>query len=193
MEDFITFKSFDLDKTESPSGDKAAFDRERPMLPQDLPSSVIKTLTDRLGDEYTAYYLYRNAANWCKGVNYPKAAAFFEKEAAGELEHATGIQDYLVQWNIHPTIPQVETSREFSSLIDVINCAYRIEWELLQKYSTDLQEMLRDHAGTFNFLQKYVDIQVAEVAEYSDYLNALQLIDYKDRLSLLMFEDKYFG
>lgn len=50
MEDFITFKSFDLDKTESPSGDKGAFDRERPLKPQDLPNGVIKTLTERLGD-----------------------------------------------------------------------------------------------------------------------------------------------
>ena len=55
------------------------------MIPAKLSEKVIDILTDRIKDEYTAHYFYRSAANWCKNVNYKKAAAFFDAEADSEL------------------------------------------------------------------------------------------------------------
>lgn len=162
------------------------------VIPRTLPSEVEDLLNTRLGDEYTAYYFYRNAANWCKNANYKKAAAFFESELSAELEHSKGIQDYLTQWNLIPRIPSVPTFLEFTSLPDIINKAYGIEYRLLEKYSSD-QKMLADvHPATFNFIQKYVDIQNGEVEEYSDFLNALCLIDINNKLDVLIFEERYF-
>ena len=60
------------------------------VTPRTLPEEIESLLNTRLGDEYTAYYFYRNAANWCKNANYKKAAAFFESELAGEF-----IQKYV--------------------------------------------------------------------------------------------------
>lgn len=170
-----------------------AFGNLTPIVPNTLPGEIESTLNARLGDEYTAYFFYKNAANWCKGVNYPKAAAFFEGEATAELTHAQGLQDYLTQWNIIPMIPPAPTQVGFTSLVDVINKAYKLEYDLLMKYSDDQQKFFSIHSGTFNFIQKYVDYQTGEVAEYSDYLNALELINTDSRLDLLFFEDKYFG
>lgn len=160
--------------------------------PKKLPEQIISVLTERIGDEYTAYYFYRNAANWCKDKNYKKAASFFESEASGELEHSKGIQDYLTQWNIFPIVPQVETSHQFESLVDIINKAYQLEYNLLMKYSKDQQSFLGVHPATFNFIQKYVDIQNGEVSEYSDFLNALNLINHTDKFQILYFEQTYF-
>jgi ferritin len=201
MEDFITFKTFGSDDKpiiESPSMPGAEVDvttikSDRPIQPKGLSKEIELRLTQRLGDEYTAHFFYRNAANWCKNVNYPKAAAYFEAEAQGELEHAKGIQDYITQWNLYPMIPSVETSAGFTSLVDIINQAYEIEYNLLQEYSANQKEIFGDHPATFNFVQKYVDIQNEAVSEYSDLLNALQLIDVEDRLSILYFEKEYFG
>jgi len=164
-----------------------------PVLPKTLPTEIETTLNARIGDEYSAYFFYKNAANWCKGVNYPKAASFFEEEAEKELKHAQALQDYLTQWNSLPMIPPAPTVRSFSSLVDLINQAYALEIGLLEKYQADQQAFLSIHPGTFNFIQKYVDFQTEEVAEYSDYLNALQLINTDNKLDLLFFEDKYFG
>jgi len=36
--------------------------------PKKLTDDVVKILNERLGDEYTAHYFYRNAANWCKNM-----------------------------------------------------------------------------------------------------------------------------
>ena len=56
------------------------------LLPKTLTPEIINHLNDGLADEYTAHYFYRSAANWCQGVAYFKAAAFFAEEAATELK-----------------------------------------------------------------------------------------------------------
>ena len=161
--------------------------------PNTLPVEVEKILNERLADEFTAFYFYRNAANWCKNTNYKKAAAFFDGEASGELTHAQGLQDYITSWNSLPVIPVVNTQVAFTSLVDIINKAYALEYNLLQKYSTNQSALLNIHPVTFNFVQKYVDIQLGEISEYSDYLNALELINVDNKLDVLYFENQYFG
>jgi ferritin len=161
-------------------------------IPETLPAEVIEILDNRISDEYTAYYFYRNAANWCKNVNYKKAAAFFEAEAASELEHALGIQNYLTQWNLMPDLPVVDTKQTFTSLIDIINKAYDLEYGLYLKYSENQNSLCGVHAAVFNFIQKYTDIQTDSVAEYSDLLNALQLINVENKFDVLYFEQTYF-
>ena len=62
----------------------------------------------------------------------------------------------------------------------------------LEKYSKDQKMLDAFHPATFNFIQKYVDIQNDSVGEYSDLLNAIQLINTDNKLDVLFFEDEYF-
>jgi ferritin len=198
METFDKFRGKSLKEQNEmapnlPAETEPVMDLKSPMVkPKTLSSDVESILNERLGDEYAAYYFYRNAANWCKNANYKKAAVFFNSETEGELEHAQGIQDYLTQWNLMPVIPQVPTSQKFANLVDIINKAYELEYNLLMKYSDNQKEFDSTDPATFNFIQKYVDIQNGEVAEYSDFLNALQLVDVNNRLDVLYFENTYF-
>jgi ferritin len=162
------------------------------MKPKSLPAEIVQAMEARLKDEYTAHYIYRNAANWCKNANYPKAAAFFEAEAMDELEHAKSLQDYMTQWNILPQIPVSPVPNNFTSLIDIVNAAYSFEYGLLESYS-ELQNALdKTHPASFNFIQGFVNIQNESVAVFSDLLNALCLIDVNNKLDLLIFEERYF-
>lgn len=161
--------------------------------PSTLPEEIFAAFNERIGDEYTAHYFYRNAANWCRNANYKKATAFFEAEANSELEHAKGLQDYLTQWNMIPEIPSAPTNQAFAGLAEIIGKAYQMEYGLLMKYSQNQQQFLGTHPATFNFVQGYVNIQNDAVGEYSDLLNALQLVNAENKLDLLIFEDKYFG
>jgi ferritin len=160
--------------------------------PKVLSADIVAAFEKRIADEYTAHYTYRNAANWCKNANYKKATAFFEAEAASELDHAKGLQDYLIQWNILPQIPAVNVPNEFDSLVSIIDEGYDIEYKLLMNYSSMQHALCDAHPPTFNFIQKYVDIQNDSVGEYSDLLNALQLINVNNKLDLLIFEERYF-
>ena len=161
--------------------------------PKALPAEIVGALEARLKDEYIAHYTYRNAANWCKNMNYKAAAAYFEGEAAEELQHAAGLQDYMTQWNCLPQIPAVNVPNEFTSLVHIIGHSYAIEYDLLLKYSALQKTFDSAHPASFNFIQKYVDIQNESVGAYSDLLNALELINIDSKLDILIFEGRYFG
>ena len=162
------------------------------LSPRTLSPEVAELLIERLGDEYTAHYFYRNAANWCNDKAYQKAGAFFEAEAASELTHAEKIQTYLVGWNIVPVIPPVKMVPIFSTLIDIVNKAYQLEYNLLIKYNSNSSMILPVDLNTFDFLQELRTIQNAAVAEYSDLLNAAQLINVENNFEVLYYEGKYF-
>jgi ferritin len=164
-----------------------------PMSPRTLDPTIVSALEARLKDEYTAHLIYKNAANWCKNVNYKHAAAFFEAEAADELTHAQKLQDYLTQWNVLPQIPVCAVPNTLTSLVDCINVSYEFEYALLQSYSDLQNAMDGPHPATFNFIQQFVDIQNESVGVFSDLLNGLMLVDVTNRLDLLVFEGEYFG
>ena len=160
--------------------------------PKTLADTTVKILTDRLGDEYTAHYFYRNATNWCAGIGYAKAAAFFEQEAKNELKHAKGLQKYLVDWNVMPLLPSIKPNITFSDLIDIINKAYALEYSLFESYNTNSSELFATDLTTFDFLTTYRTGQTESVIEYSDLLNAAELVDINNKFELLYFEQTYF-
>ena len=164
-----------------------------PVSPRTLDPTIVSALEARLKDEYTAHLIYKNAANWCKNVNYKHAAAFFEAEAADELTHAQKLQDYLTQWNVLPQIPVCAVPNTLTSLVDCINVSYEFEYALLKSYSDLQNAMDGPHPATFNFIQQFVDIQNESVGVFSDLLNGLMLVDVTNRLDLLVFEGEYFG
>ena len=162
------------------------------LSPRTLSPEVAELLIERLGDEYTAHYFYRNAANWCNDKAYFKAGAYFTGEAEQELIHAGLLQTYLVNWNIVPSIPPVKMVPIFATLIDVVNKAYQLEYNLLTNYNTDSRMIFPVDLNTFDFLQQLRTIQNDSVAEYSDLLNAAQLVNVENNFEVLYFENEYF-
>lgn len=161
--------------------------------PKTLADATVSRLTERLKDEYTAHYFYRNATNWCAGEGYLKAAKFFEEESETELEHAKGIQKYLVDWNVYPTLSSIKPTIQFNNLIDVVNKAYAIEYGLFEAYNKDSAELFNSDLATFDFLTEYRKIQTNSVIEYSDLLNAAQLVNVENNFEILYYEQTYFG
>jgi len=163
------------------------------MTPNKLDKDVVDLLLPRLKDEYNAFYFYRAAANWCKGVGYFKAAEFFAKESEDELSHAKKIEDYLVDWNVDPELPTVERPQiTFAGLINVIESAYMIEYALYEDYEGTSMEMFKKDLCVFDFLQQFRMLQKQSVAEYSDKLNILEGVDAKDKFNMLLLEKKLF-
>jgi ferritin len=160
--------------------------------PKTLADASVKILTDRLGDEYTAHYFYRNATNWCAGIGYLKAAAFFAQEAENELDHAKGLQKYLVDWNVMPLLPSIKPNVTFSDLIDIINKAYVLEYALFESYNRNSKELFDTDLTTFDFLTTYRTGQTESVIEYSDLLNAAELVNTDNKFEILYFEQTYF-
>ena len=163
------------------------------MKPHSLDKGVVDLLAPRHLDEMDAFYFYRAASNWCQGVGYFKAAEFFAAESQDELEHAGKIEKYLVDWNITvplPTVPRPQV--EFSGLLEVLEEAYKIEYDLYEAYEETSKKLFNMDLCTFDFLQQFRLIQTKSVAEYSDKLNLLEDVDGKDKFKLLLLEEKLF-
>jgi len=157
-----------------------------------LDDKTIKIITERIKDEYAAHYYYRAAANWCRDMNYKKAAEFFSNEADDELTHAKTLQEYMVDFNIIPEIPQAKIKHEFNNLIDVVYGAYKMELGLMNSYNKNSQELFNSDITTYDLFTELRIIQKGAVVEYNDLINASNLIDKKDKFQVLYFEQTYF-
>ena len=163
------------------------------ITPKKLESNIVTPIINRLTNEFDASYFYRSAANWCRNAGYNKAAAYFDKESKDELEHAQGLQDYLTDWNVIPNLPNIDKPvLKFSNLVEIIDQAYQMEYELYEAYEKDAKFMMENDLCTFALFQKYLGIQLAAVAEYSNFLNTLNLIDRSDKFQLFYWDNETF-
>lgn len=162
------------------------------MTPVKLKPEISNLLNDRISDEYKAHYYYRQVANYCDNLGFLKAAEYFKGEAEDELKHAEGLQKYLTDWNVQPMLSPVEPPQKTSGLVDAIEKAYKMEYDLYEAYEEISAEILKKDLCTFDFLQQYRTIQRMSVAEYSTFLNQLELIDKEDKNWVYEFEKRAF-
>lgn len=163
--------------------------------PVKLNSQIVSLLEARLRDEFTAFYFYRDASNYCKNVGYVLASKFFSDESNSELEHAKGIENFLLDWNVQPSLSKIDYSGvKFKGLDDIIEKAYNIEYKLYEDYESISLEVLKlGDVCVFGFLEKYRMIQKDSVAEYSDMINLLEGCDIESKFEMLKLEEKLFG
>lgn len=163
------------------------------MTPKVLPSDIAALLFERLNDEYTAHYFYRNATNYCENIGYTEASGYFKKEAEDELTHAEGLQKYLTDWNVMPMLQPISQPLPFKGLVDIIEKAYTIEYDLYEAYEDiSMAIFKKNDLCTFDFLSKYRTIQRESVAEYATLLNKLELINKTDKNWLNNFQQETF-
>lgn len=162
--------------------------------PETLDKEVVDLLTKRLQDEYNHHYFYQAASNWCRGVGFDKAAKYFLDESNEELGHARGIEDYLIDWNVVPSLPKLSTPKlEFKNLAETIEVSYDNEYKLYVEYEETSVDILKmGEMCTFDFLQSYRKNQNDAVKAYSDMLNILEGMNVDSKFEMLMVEENLF-
>jgi ferritin len=159
-----------------------------------LDKKVVDLLLPRMKDEYSAFYFYRAASNWCQGVGFFQAAKFFAAESQDELEHAKKIEKYITDWNVIPELPTVNRPQiEFSGIMEVLEEAYKLEYDLYEAYEETSKKLFEIDLCAFDFLQPLRLIQNDSVSEYSDKLNLLEGVDVADKFKVLLLEEKLFS
>lgn len=159
-----------------------------------LSTEIVKLLTNRLSNEYSAHYLYQHLSNWCENEGYLVAAEFFKKESDDELSHARKIQKFLTDWNVLPNLPIVESPKNKPSVLaDCVDLAYAAELELYELYEETSNKVfaLKDTC-VFDFLMFFRDAQQKSVAEYATKLNMLKGIDTSSKFQMLSIEKTLF-
>jgi len=162
------------------------------VIPNTLNKEVVDVINKAIAFEYQSHLFWNSASNWCANAGYNKAAAYYLKESLSELEHTRSLQDFLLGWNIIPQIPQVPMAYEFTSLEDTIDKSYNLMLDVFNHYVESSQQLFGVDLSTFDFLQQFRILQIAALAEYSNLLSGLELINKNNKLDVLFFETKYF-
>lgn len=162
------------------------------MKTQKIDVDCLNRLNNRLADELYASYFYRSASNYCRMVGYKGGEKFFHEESISELEHAKKLENHIADWNSLPDLKEIQKPIEFSSLSDIINQAYKLEFDLYEAYNTDAITILDENAALFTFLQEFLKIQNESVAEYADFISQLSLIG-SDNFALFYWDLEVLG
>jgi len=156
---------------------------------QTLPSEVIKLINERIYNELYAQRYYLAASNFCKLNGFDVAAEFYLAESVDEGVHAKILQDHLVGWNTMPELPTISTPEIGSTLNEVTEGAYQMEYDLLKLYE-ETMDAVEDYTACEVFFIQFINIQNQSVIEYADKLKKLEGIT--DIFQLRMMEKKVF-
>ena len=108
------------------------------------------------------------------------------------MTHAELLQKYMVDWNVLPIIAPIKSIPDFTNLIDIINKAYKLEFDLFSAYNRVSTTVFPSDLATFDFLQELRIGQRESVAEYADLLNVAQLVNVANSFEILYYEQTYF-
>jgi ferritin len=105
---------------------------------QSLTTQEVGIIMPRMTDELNARYFYESAWAWCRLNGYMKAAKWFKKQAKDESGHYKMLVKILVDWNVPVILPAIAAPIfDFGSLLDILEKAYIIEYDLGFKYNAD--------------------------------------------------------
>ena len=150
-----------------------------------LEKNVISILNDRLGDEFAAERFYIAAYNWCKLNGFDKAAEYYKGEASTERSHQHLIMSHLTGWNSNPVLPTVDASPTFSSIGDILERAYKMEYDLYLAYEKSMTKIDDKDYACKVFLMPFLEIQNASVIEVADMIKKTEGITDIGQLRLL--------
>jgi ferritin len=156
-----------------------------------LPQSVASMLIDRLKDEKTAEYFYQSAANWCRIQGYTGGESFFNNEAKDEKKHFKKLTEYLADWGVYPPFPLIdEPERDFLSIKDALQKAYKMEYDLLLYYQEISKNIFQSHLTTFDFLTFYRNVQNDSVKQFASLITILDNYSEED---VIYFDNTVLG
>jgi ferritin len=94
---------------------------------------------------------------------------------------------------VQPALFPVEPPQNVTGLVDAIEKAYKMEYDLYEAYEEISMDIFKKNdLCTFDFLQQYRTTQRLAVAEYSTFLNQLETIDQTDKNWVYEFEKRAF-
>jgi ferritin len=67
-----------------------------------------------------------------------------------------------------------------------------LEYSLFEAYNKDSQDLFSSDIATFDFLRELREGQTESIIEYSDLLNAAELVNIENNFEVLYFEQTYF-
>lgn len=141
--------------------------------------------------EQTSFY--KRLAVLCNKLGYLLAEKFFIAESKEENDHFLMWQDYINGRGNNFVIPSIEAvDLEAEDLYGVVDLALSKEIEVLKMYEQKYVDLMASDVATAVFILKFIDIQIAAVAYYTDACAVFKDMDKSGQISAehSFFEEK---
>ena len=158
-----------------------------------LKDNILKGLNLQINREFYSSYAYFSMALFFKDKGLKGLEKLMKKQAQEELEHATGIIDYIYNRNSQVQLETVEAPHfTFSNVFEVFETALEHEKNITKSLCSILEtsQEEKDHM-TESFIQNYIDEQVEEENFFSSFVKKCALIK-EDQLSLIVFDNMIY-
>ena len=139
-------------------------------------SKFVRLLEEQIRHEFNAHQQYVALAVWCDGMDLPRLAAHFYRQALEERNHAMMIVQYLLDQDIEVVVPGSDAPRgHFSVPVDAVKLALEQEREVSRQIVT-LVKAARDESDFIGeqFMQWFLKEQVEEVSQMSTLLTVVE-------------------
>lgn len=155
-----------------------------------LKDNVLKALNLQVNREFYSSYAYFSMALYFKDKGLKGLENLMKKQAQEEIEHASGVIDYIYNRNSQVSLESVEAPHfSFSNAFEVFETALEHEKNITKSLSLALEtaESEKDYMTT-SFIQSYIDEQIEEESFFSSFIKKCALIK-EDQLSLIVFDN----
>jgi len=158
-----------------------------------LAKKIAKKLTDQLGREFSASYIYLGMAAWFDERGWNGFAKWMERQCDEERGHAMRIYRYLLDQGVAVELPAIAAPpTKFKSVLEIFEKTLDAEVSVSKSYLELMAEVKKEQDfATEIFLQWFVTEQVEEEASVGNILDRLRIAaDSKESLLIL---DKELG
>ena len=142
-----------------------------------LPQAVIKLINRQIMREIESSHIYWAMTIWLNYNGYKNSHPVFAKYALEEREHADKFINYLLDKDIKPIFPAINTVEcEFDDLVHILKKAYEHECfvtDSINEISTQAHE--EDDYTTVTFLNWFISEQIEEEAKFKNLLDSWEV------------------
>lgn len=162
-----------------------------------LPQTVIKLINRQIEREIESSHIYWAMAIWLNFNGYKNSYPVFEKYALEERSHAEKFIGYLLDKDIKPIFPAINTvASEFEDLVQILRKSYEHECfvtDSINEISTQAHEEC-DYT-TVTFLNWFIAEQIEEEAKFKNLLDSwdIFMVSNSNRGLALMELDEMVG
>lgn len=149
---------------------------------------VVKLMNFRIQQEEASSRLYKAMSIWLNYNGFMGASKLWEKYSKEEQSHAEIAYEYLLDLDIMPEIPALESPESnFVGLVDIITKSYNHEIEITEQCNTLAKTAIQEaDFMTLQLAQNYLIEQKEEIAKTCGWLDKLEAFgNSKEALRLL--------
>ena len=158
-----------------------------------LSQVVVDVINKQINSELSAHYAYLAMSAHCEHINFTGAAKWLRLQSQEEYGHAMRLLDFLLAKNAKVELKGIsEPKREYTSLVDVFETAYKQEQNVTKQINGLYEVAFKAKAfDTVIQTEWFVNEQVEEEKAMRDIVARLRMV--KDDPPSLLDLDRDLG